>query len=1222
MNPSLPEKAAPQTFAAQEQNRPSSLFRGRWRKIGLIAGASAVALVLVIVLLAPPVVGVVARSKIQSILAEKLQSDVTVEDVTFRWSGRVSVEGLRIVPKGFSDPLLDVKRIDAVVDLAAAVGGKVLADVEVVEPRILVEKNEAGTFNYEFPPEPDRARKPKVDEAPGEAPVVRVSVKVRDGRVALRAQGRQTEYSNLTAEAKIDTLEKPAEVALSLAGADGDKLQARGAIDVRRVTGPVTFVLENVSLKNLTGAARAYSTVLELDGRANGVLEYRLDGKLRFGGKAHVGLTDLHAAIARGRVLKLDRLAFTHEGTLDRQGGGLQTFTIVAGPALAGTVTASLRDAFGAREVHTELKLDSDLAALGKVLGPMGLLPKGGELSGAASLRGTVDSRGPTDADLKAGNVLPEASTWTLNVIASNPGLTLDGKPMKLDRVDLVDAGTLDARGNVRSSIKLSSGKAVQAGVTVEGKDVLGDSRSIRAELAADSDLAELGKVVEKLAGFKPGMALEGKAKLSGTVESLASGLVKANLDLKAADLVAVDTARKKRYDLDRAISAKLAGSWDGKTRTAIADAVTLNSSFATLDARGGVALAGKEPEIKPSSLKLDADLARLGTKLESFMEKPPGLSGRLEANGTFTGDRYTLAAEAKALKVVTAARTIGPIEARLDQRGTFKGGDLKLEVSDLTSGAATVKLSGHVDEVLEENRRGKLALETTVKPDELSKWVPDLGLGGPEIKLTTSVELKAGSLHLAGQTKLDGLTVAGKDEKGQPVTRTAKTGPLQFAVDLKGKDLAATVKTSSFEWVEKSYAAKGALEAQVSYDGKGTTGTTKVVNLEVVDGKKNTVKEPAVTVVHDIGFGSYDVRKIEVTSGFLRGTVKGKVLDRGGKTVLDGLEGRFTYHPDRLGAVLGPWLPGTFEGAEEKAVSVTLNGEATSGELVGILRGGRGVMDLDLAKFTTQGISVSGRTKITLDGGRMTSAAPLDVNRGKADLSGSIDFRDARERPESALDFKARGVEANADMGPLLESINPIFHTYNGKMEGKITSDFRLVWRGPVDPASAQMKKEAAQYMQGSGFLTVKDLVVTGSPAVGEIMKALGEGNSIQGELVATDLRVAGGRCEYKNMTLRLKAYELRFTGWVDFYDEGGKDKKYMHLMVEMPMTEGVVRRYPNLQKYLGKTFFVPLEGTVDRPRLDFDGAIAELAKRALEGVVQDKLEDALRRLLERRKK
>ena len=195
--------------------------------------------------------------------------------------------------------------------------------------------------------------------------------------------------------------------------------------------------------------------------------------------------------------------------------------------------------------------------------------------------------------------------------------------------------------------------------------------------------------------------------------------------------------------------------------------------------------------------------------------------------------------------------------------------------------------------------------------------------------------------------------------------------------------------------------------------------------------------------------------------------------------------------------------------------------------------------------------------------------------------------------------------------MAPFLSSINPIFHTVNGTVAGKSTADFRLTWTGPIDPATKDWEKAAAPALRGSGTLAVKDLVITGSPAVGQIMQALGEGNDLRGELLGTNIRIENGRCEYKDMTLRLARYELRFTGWVGFV-------KSMELLVEMPLTPAMRKRYPNLEKYTGQTLFVPLRGTAASPRLDFEKVIEELIKRALPNL----LEDALKKILERQQK
>src|SRR6185436_10157693 len=97
--------------------------------------------------------------------------------------------------------------------------------------------------------------------------------------------------------------------------------------------------------------------------------------------------------------------------------------------------------------------------------------------------------------------------------------------------------------------------------------------------------------------------------------------------------------------------------------------------------------------------------------------------------------------------------------------------------------------------------------------------------------------------------------------------------------------EVRASAKTPAFEWVDQGYSAKGSLDSQVAYTDQGITGTTKLGDLEVVDEKKNVIKDPGLTLVHDIGLAdenrTIDLRKVEVASAFLKGAITGKVLRR-----------------------------------------------------------------------------------------------------------------------------------------------------------------------------------------------------------------------------------------------------------------------------------------------------------------------------------------------------
>src|SRR6185295_17972246 len=250
---------------------------------------------------------------------------------------------------------------------------------------------------------------------------------------------------------------------------------------------------------------------------------------------------------------------------------------------------------------------------------------------------------------------------------------------------------------------------------------------------------------------------------------------------------------------------------------------------------------------------------------------------------------------------------------------------------------------------------------------------------------------------------------------------------------------------TPSFEWIDKGYAAKGGLETQVTYNDKGTTGTSKLTNLEITDDKKNVVKDPGLTIVHDIGLAdnhkTIDLKKAEVTSSFLHGTITGRMLHLDAAPEFQQVRIAFKYIPDKVTAIAKPWLPGKLEGAEEKALDLTLDGKASSSEVLSILRGVQSGLDLDVAKFVMDdnGLTLSGKSHFDLKDGKLTSGTPLLINKGKTELNATLDFNPAEKKPQSSIVFNAKDVDANGQMGPILERMNPIFHTsgVDAKVDG-----------------------------------------------------------------------------------------------------------------------------------------------------------------------------------------
>ena len=373
--PPQPQASAPAPAA------PAKPRMKRWKKILAVSGGVVLGLILIVLAVGPAVIGSIAKSQIESTLHEQLGAAVTVGNVSFSWSGHIEIDDFRIVPKNFTEPLVDVKKVDVRVSLGSAIGGSYIADVDVVAPKILVEKGADGKFNYEFPPRPPKEpKKPKEKKKPGEKdedekPFVQANLKVRDGEVKIRGRGRETVYPNVSVTAKVDTFDKPVSYDVALDTA----LKIKGAIDLNTISGPATLTFDRFSLKNTTGAARAYSDVAELDGLLSGSLDYQIQGAPRFAGRGKLEISDFALSMP-GRTEKHDRIVFTHDGGIDDKGSGRHLISLVVDQALNAKLTVDVVDAFNTRIAKTDVQIDADLAGLQK------------GMAGTIQVRGTCES--------------------------------------------------------------------------------------------------------------------------------------------------------------------------------------------------------------------------------------------------------------------------------------------------------------------------------------------------------------------------------------------------------------------------------------------------------------------------------------------------------------------------------------------------------------------------------------------------------------------------------------------------------------------------------------------------------------------------------------------------------------------------------------------------------------------------------------------------------------
>lgn len=771
------------------------------------------------------------------------------------------------------------------------------------------------------------------------------------------------------------------------------------------------------------------------------------------------------------------------------------------------------------------------------------------------------------------------------------------GGRMMVDRLVLLHEGSREGNGRRRQSVRLAAGRALLGSLTAE----LGESFRTAVTVELESDLSELSK---SLRGAWAAPALEGIARVEGSFEREGEGWEQARWNIEAEGKgVAAEGAHLGSVRVESAGTLEASGRPVGSASLRLGEGILARVDLAAEAEPGGAS--------RRMSFEAQADLAELSRILDRArgaqsgvrLEGKAALQGRgvLRESGESTGD---IVLTMEKVRLVDAEGHGGEVEPALGVKLAW-GWEIasgRLRIPSLEAVTSWGRLEGSIETLREEGRWRPTRFFAKLGADlERAKTRLAWGAGDPPA-LRGRVE---GALRFEeGKFELDGAA------RGLIVSRGAASAEASLALagrmEFPAEGGRVGVESGALAWSGSGESVRGTLAGRFSY-GRGTaTGALSVGDLEIGDGRKVFAREPRVDAEWDVGWGpgGTELRKLELVSRAVSVSSAGRA---GGPAGWD-LRARVRYVPEALGAVLGPWAAVRLEGTKEREAVAHVEAPAGAGGLWGFLRRARGEARIDLAPLTASGVTASGRVRAELREGRLSVAAPLWVNEGTAQVNGVIDLRGKEAGPQSALSIQIREVRANAQMGPFLEKISPIFHTVDGTVEGKVEGEAVLEW----GVSAEQGVPAVLGALGGKGVFAVRELAVTGSPTMAQLLGGLGEDSSVRGELLATDVRVGSGRCAYEGMALRLARYELRFTGWVGF--DGA-----MELLVEMPLTERFLRRHPRLGGMSGKTFFVALEGTVARPRLDLDRAIQELFRRVVEGAAQEKLEDAIRRLLER---
>ena len=438
----------------------------------------------------------------------------------------------------------------------------------------------------------------------------------------------------------------------------------------------------------------------------------------------------------------------------------------------------------------------------------------------------------------------------------------------------------------------------------------------------------------------------------------------------------------------------------------------------------------------------------------------------------------------------------------------------------------------------------------------------------------------------------------------------------------------------------------QGAGELALDLDLEGAdgswqvSGTQQVTNLDLkIPGEGESapvqIRDPKLELTLDTRYatepGDLEIRDLRIQSTFLSGEVKGRLenlssLAAGsGKeaqpdVVLSGLIGEFRYVPDQLGALIGPWLPGRLSGASEERTAFHFDGRWRELGGLGILRNTSGKASVGLGRFTMAGLDARGGVELESEGQKATARSNLQVNDGTLALVADLDLRESvgadEEPPKSRIHLTMNQVKANTELSPGLGRAHPLLagldESPGGALFGLLNMDLTLRYEGflTAEQLAGGWDGLLQGPVSGRGTLALDQAKISGSPLLSQLFGHLGAGPAEQKVALApVKFRVGNGRLRYEEpWTWTIGGLATNFTGSVGF-------DQSLQLAWNVLITEELAGRNSLLGELAGQKLVVPVGGTLEDPKLDFDGAVKGLAKQLaesrLEGAIGQKAEE-----------
>lgn len=978
------------------------------------------------------------------------------------------------------------------------------------------------------------------------------------GKVKVEASGggdlekRSLSPSSLTAEADLDDLAAKLGSFLDLPVAFGGKLRidsrAEGGGEAARVSS--TVAIKGLSLKDAAGKRLG---PLDLDLEQKGTLSLAAGGKSTL--ESLVVRSDLLQATVRGEAVDALDPAKT---------AGSAIVSVRADPA---ALQAKLGDFLGGTTLGgAELRLDGEAT-----FRPDGLSTKGGLKSERLSAR----TGGQDGASFQASAV-----DVGFDVALSPASDTTAIRDLNLGAKDLLWTRSAGAKPVPVRDLR------VGAAASMKGADL--DLQ----KLAIDGSLAQGGGrgTIRKLG--QEGMTAEGRIELRGDAAALAD--VFAAFSPESGPVTGT-------------------GSWEiafvAESRGAeIALQPSIQVRKLGLD---GLKAGGKPAPVRDVDLALVSELALDSRGSGTLTVR----SGRLTAPGVDVNASGTM-------KGFLGEAPVADDDLRL--RGAVDPGELSRRCAGLLMGWDAAGAPVAFETTVRRQGAGSAFAGNLKAPDLRITLPPDpAAKAGPRVVTQRDLAVDF-DVAMSGAGDSGRLDVRRADLKSRTATASAQgfllTGGASDA-DLKVVADAELVKV--FEDLGAllslgDYRLAGATHVDAKVKGQGRTvkiaADTTITGFQAtVPGDKGpeTVSDPKVVFTadadHDASTTSLVMNKVGIDSTFLKGKLDGKLLNLKAEPVFQAVKGVFTYNPDRLGAVLKPWLPGKLSGSTDEKIAFTLDGKAKETDWVAILRGSTGDGSIGLAPLTMSGMNIQGPTTVDIKGEKVATRSVLKMNGGDLKLDSDLDLRkDAGAVSKVKLEMK--GGSANGEMAPILALVNPIFAIADAGAGGALSAlldvDVDLAYRGQVDAKDFGGGFDAfpKERLSGRARIGVKNLVLQGSNVVGQLVTLLGAGAAEKIDVAPVELLLDRGRLAYAQpVQMTLGGLPTKWTGTI------GLDQT-LDLVLAVPVDDKLAAKHGFLRFWKGQELQIPVKGTSSSPDIRIQDLLANLAQQAIQKELAEK--------------